>query len=50
MQEAGDEASRDASTRALDWLKTKQLLDEPGDWRIRRPESGRRRLGVSIRE
>ena len=25
------------STRALDWLKTKQLLDEPGDWRVRRP-------------
>ena len=38
MQETGDEASRNASTRALDWLKTKQLLDEPGDWRIYRPE------------
>jgi len=37
MQEAGDEASRDAASRALDWLKTKQLLDEPGDWRVRRP-------------
>ncbi|HEY0746143.1 MAG TPA: squalene--hopene cyclase [Steroidobacteraceae bacterium] len=37
MQEAGDETSRDASVRALDWLKTKQLLDEPGDWRVRRP-------------
>jgi squalene-hopene/tetraprenyl-beta-curcumene cyclase len=37
MQEAGDEASRAASTRALDWLKTKQLLDEPGDWRVSRP-------------
>jgi squalene-hopene/tetraprenyl-beta-curcumene cyclase len=37
MQEAGDETARDASTRALDWLKTKQLLDEPGDWRVRRP-------------
>ena len=37
MQETGDEASRDASTRALDWLKAKQLLDEPGDWRVRRP-------------
>jgi squalene-hopene/tetraprenyl-beta-curcumene cyclase len=37
MQEAGDESSRDASTRALDWLKTKQLLDEPGDWRVKRP-------------
>jgi squalene-hopene/tetraprenyl-beta-curcumene cyclase len=38
MQEAGDEAARVASTRALDWLKTKQLLDEPGDWRVRRPQ------------
>jgi squalene-hopene/tetraprenyl-beta-curcumene cyclase len=37
MQEAGDGAARDASTRALDWLKSKQLLDEPGDWRVRRP-------------
>jgi squalene-hopene/tetraprenyl-beta-curcumene cyclase len=37
MQEAGDEVSRDASTRALDWLKSKQLLDEPGDWRVSRP-------------
>jgi squalene-hopene/tetraprenyl-beta-curcumene cyclase len=37
MQETGDESSREASTRALDWLKTKQLLDEPGDWRVRRP-------------
>jgi squalene-hopene/tetraprenyl-beta-curcumene cyclase len=37
MQETGDDPSRDASTRALDWLKSKQLLDEPGDWRIRRP-------------
>jgi squalene-hopene/tetraprenyl-beta-curcumene cyclase len=38
MQEAGDDAARDASTRALDWLKSKQLLDEPGDWRVRRPD------------
>jgi squalene-hopene/tetraprenyl-beta-curcumene cyclase len=38
MQEAGDDAARDASSRALDWLKTKQLLDEPGDWRVRRPD------------
>jgi squalene-hopene/tetraprenyl-beta-curcumene cyclase len=37
MQEAGDDSSRDAAARALDWLKTKQLLDEPGDWRVRRP-------------
>jgi squalene-hopene/tetraprenyl-beta-curcumene cyclase len=38
MQEAGDDAARDASSRALDWLRTKQLLDEPGDWRVRRPD------------
>jgi squalene-hopene/tetraprenyl-beta-curcumene cyclase len=38
MQEAGDDAARDASIRALDWLKTKQLLDEPGDWQVRRPQ------------
>jgi squalene-hopene/tetraprenyl-beta-curcumene cyclase len=37
MQEDGDDSSRDAATRALDWLKTKQLLDEPGDWRVRKP-------------
>jgi squalene-hopene/tetraprenyl-beta-curcumene cyclase len=37
MQEAGDTASSDASIRALDWLKTRQLLDEPGDWRVNRP-------------
>ena len=36
LQEIGDELSRDASTRSLDWLKTRQLLDEPGDWRIDR--------------
>src|SRR6202022_5091369 len=33
MQEAGDATSSDASIRALDWLLTRQLLDEPGDWR-----------------
>ena len=37
MQETGDAASRDASMRALDWLKARQLLDEPGDWRVNRP-------------
>jgi len=38
MQEAGDDSSHEAATRALDWLKTKQLLDEPGDWRVRKPD------------
>jgi squalene-hopene/tetraprenyl-beta-curcumene cyclase len=37
IQEAVRDAARHASSRALDWLKTKQLLDEPGDWRVRRP-------------
>ncbi len=37
MQEAGCSASLAASTRALDWLQTEQLLDEPGDWRVDRP-------------
>jgi squalene-hopene/tetraprenyl-beta-curcumene cyclase len=37
MQEIGDESSRAAATRALDWLKSKQLLDAPGDWRTYRP-------------
>ena len=37
MQEAGDPASVGAATRALDWLQTEQVLDEPGDWRVNRP-------------
>jgi squalene-hopene/tetraprenyl-beta-curcumene cyclase len=37
MQEAGDETARTASIAALDWLKTQQLLEEPGDWRVNRP-------------
>src|SRR6202161_4802219 len=37
MQEAGDDLACDAATAALDWLKTKQLTDEPGDWRVNRP-------------
>jgi squalene-hopene/tetraprenyl-beta-curcumene cyclase len=38
MQEDGSGAARDASVRALDWLKSKQLDDEPGDWRRKRPQ------------
>ena len=38
MQEAGDAAAAAAASRALDWLKTKQLRDEPGDWRVNRTE------------
>jgi squalene-hopene/tetraprenyl-beta-curcumene cyclase len=37
LQETGDEAALAASVRALDWLRPRQLLDEPGDWRVRRP-------------
>jgi len=37
MQQAGGTASIAASTRALDWLQTEQLLDEPGDWRVNHP-------------
>jgi len=38
LQEVGCEASLGAATRALDWLQTEQLLDEPGDWRVDRPD------------
>jgi squalene-hopene/tetraprenyl-beta-curcumene cyclase len=37
MQEAGDAAASDSSMRALDWLQTRQLLDEPADWQVNRP-------------
>ena len=36
MQEIGDPATLQASTRALDWLQTEQILDEAGDWRVNR--------------
>ncbi|MDP9082220.1 MAG: squalene--hopene cyclase [Pseudomonadota bacterium] len=37
MQEAGDDTAGAAAASALDWLQTKQLLDEAGDWRVNRP-------------
>ncbi|MDB6085997.1 MAG: squalene-hopene cyclase [Gammaproteobacteria bacterium] len=37
MQETGDATAVRAATRALDWLQTEQVLDEPGDWRVNRP-------------
>jgi squalene-hopene/tetraprenyl-beta-curcumene cyclase len=37
MQAEGDAASRAAAERALDWLLPLQLLDDPGDWRVQRP-------------
>ncbi|MEO5573261.1 MAG: squalene--hopene cyclase [Gammaproteobacteria bacterium] len=38
LQEAGGESAQDAARRALDWLKERQLLEAPGDWREYRPE------------
>jgi squalene-hopene/tetraprenyl-beta-curcumene cyclase len=37
LQDTGDVGAQAASVRALDWLRSKQLLDEPGDWRVSRP-------------
>ena len=37
LQEADKSANRDSLKRAYDWLKSVQLSDEPGDWRVRRP-------------
>jgi squalene-hopene/tetraprenyl-beta-curcumene cyclase len=37
LQEAGKTAYRDTMVKAYDWLKSVQLSDEPGDWRISRP-------------
>lgn len=39
IQEADKEGNSESLTRAYDWLKSKQLSDEPGDWRIDRPNS-----------
>jgi squalene-hopene/tetraprenyl-beta-curcumene cyclase len=36
MQEVGDATASAASVRALDWLQKRQLLDEPGDWQVKR--------------
>jgi squalene-hopene/tetraprenyl-beta-curcumene cyclase len=38
LQETGEAAATAAAGHALDWLKSKQLLDEPGDWRVSRPD------------
>jgi squalene-hopene/tetraprenyl-beta-curcumene cyclase len=37
LQATDDAEAQAASVRALDWLRSKQLLDEPGDWRVSRP-------------
>lgn len=38
LDEAGDEVAGDAAERGLDWLVGRQLGDEPGDWRLGRPD------------
>ncbi len=36
LQQFGDPTSLVATTKALDWLKTEQILDQPGDWQVNR--------------
>jgi squalene-hopene/tetraprenyl-beta-curcumene cyclase len=38
LQEADKTGNQASLTRAYDWLKSKQLSDEPGDWRIAKPD------------
>ncbi len=38
LQEADRNKNKPALTRAYDWIKSKQLSDEPGDWRIQKPD------------
>lgn len=38
LQEADKAGNNQSLTRAYDWLKSKQLSDEPGDWRISKPD------------
>lgn len=38
LQEVDKNGNRDALIRAYDWLKSKQLLDEPGDWQATKPD------------
>jgi squalene-hopene/tetraprenyl-beta-curcumene cyclase len=37
LQETGAPSALAAADRGLDWLEPRQLLEEPGDWRRRRP-------------
>ncbi len=37
LQEADEQKNSKSLTRAYDWLKSKQLSNEPGDWRISKP-------------
>ncbi|MEQ1621898.1 MAG: squalene--hopene cyclase [Methylococcales bacterium] len=38
IQEVDKTANTQSLTRAYDWLKSVQLSDEPGDWRISKPD------------
>jgi squalene-hopene/tetraprenyl-beta-curcumene cyclase len=38
LVEADKSGNRESLKRAYDWLKSKQLSDEPGDWRVSRPD------------
>jgi len=38
LQEADRTGNRDSLTKAYDWLKSKQLKDEAGDWQISKPD------------
>ncbi len=38
LQESDKMGNSQSLTRAYDWLKSKQLSDEPGDWRISKPD------------
>ncbi|MDP2902444.1 MAG: squalene--hopene cyclase, partial [Methylovulum sp.] len=38
LQEVDKSANEESLIRAYGWLKSKQLSDEPGDWRIKKPE------------
>jgi squalene-hopene/tetraprenyl-beta-curcumene cyclase len=37
MQEVAEPGALAAALRGLGWLKSRQLLEDPGDWRARRP-------------
>ncbi len=38
LQESNKTNNQAALSRAYEWLKSKQLIDQPGDWQIQRPD------------
>ncbi len=38
LHEERSETAKEPVLRALDWLRDRQLLDEPGDWRLNHPD------------